>query len=187
MNGLRLIYVSKVTGSLTSINQDFRFSSRITPRNPRGQNSISNVLKNPTNMKSCLIFTSLVGLFTSIHAQLTASYDTQYDNATQSLRTVACSDGPNGLITRGFTTFGSLPSFPFIGGTPAVTGYNSPGCGTCWELTYNSTSINILAIDVASYYNIAFEAMNKLTNNQAERLGRVPVTAVSVAPSYCGL
>jgi hypothetical protein len=144
-------------------------------------------------MKLSLIFTSMVVLLTSVHAQLSVSYDTEYDNASQSLTTVACSNGPNGLMTRGFTTFGSLPNFPFIGGAPAVTGFDSPGCGTCWRLTYVnpqkvSTSINILAIDVASpNYNIALEALNRLTNNQAMFLGRVPVTAVQVAPSACGL
>ena len=144
-------------------------------------------------MKLSLIFTSIVVFLTSVHAQLTVSFDQKYDDPNQSLTSVACSDGPNGLITRGFTTFGSLPKFPFIGGAPAVTGFNSPGCGTCWKLTYVnaqgvSTSINILAIDVASSnYNIALGAMNKLTDNQAKFLGRVPVTAVQVAPSFCGL
>ena len=144
-------------------------------------------------MKLSLIFTSFAVLLTSVHAQLSVSYDTAYDNSGTSLSSVACSDGPNGLLTRGFTTFGSLPKFPFIGGAPAVTGWNSPGCGTCWELTYVnsqgvSTSINILAIDVATpNYNIALEAMNNLTNGEATFLGRVPVTAVKVAPSVCGL
>jgi len=144
-------------------------------------------------MKRSLIFTSLAVLLTSVHAQLTVSYDTTYDNAGQSLATVACSDGPNGLLTRGFTTFGSLPKFPFIGGAPAVTGYNSPSCGTCWQLTYVnpqgvSKSINVLAIDVATpNYNIALGAMNVLTNGQATFLGRVPVTAVNIASSVCGL
>ncbi|KAF8810055.1 cerato-platanin-related secreted protein [Phlegmacium glaucopus] len=144
-------------------------------------------------MKLSLIFTSLTVLLTSVHAQLTVSFDTTYDNAAQSLNTVACSNGPNGLESRGFTTFGSLPKFPFIGGAPAVTGFDSPGCGTCWQLTFVdsqgvSTSINILAIDVATpNFNIALEAMNALTNGQATFLGRVPVTAVQVASSVCGL
>lgn len=45
----------------------------------------------------------------------TLRYDTTYDNAGQSLSTVTCSDGTNGLLTKGFTTFGSLPTFPNIG------------------------------------------------------------------------
>ena len=144
-------------------------------------------------MKFSLILTSIAVLLTSAHAQLTVSYDQRYDDANESLTTVACSNGPNGLITRGFTTFGSLPNFPLIGGGPAVTGFNSPGCGTCWELTYVngqgvSTSVNILVIDVATpNYNIALEAMNELTDNQATFLGRVPVTAVQVDSLVCGL
>lgn len=144
-------------------------------------------------MKLSLIFTSFVVLLTSVHAQLTVSFDQKYDNDAQSLDTVACSNGSNGLETRGFTTFGSLPKFPFIGGAPAVTGFDSPGCGTCWALTFvnaqgTSTSINVLAIDVATpNFNIALEAMNVLTNGQATFLGRVPVTAVQVDSSSCGL
>ena len=141
-------------------------------------------------MKLSLIFTSIVVLLTSVHAQLSVSFDQKFDDASQPLSSVACS---NDLIARGFTTFGSLPHFPFIGGGPAVTGFDSPGCGTCWELTFVNaegvpTSINILVIDVATpNYNIALEAMNDLTDNQAEFFGRVDVTAVEVAASACGL
>jgi hypothetical protein len=144
-------------------------------------------------MKLSLIFTSIIVLLTSVHAQLSVSFDQKFDDASQSLTSVACSDGPNGLITRGFTTFGSLPHFPFIGGGPAVTGFGSPGCGTCWELTFVNaekvpTSINILVIDVATpNFNIALEAMNDLTDNEAQFFGRVDVTAVEVAASACGL
>ena len=144
-------------------------------------------------MKLSLIFTSIAVLFTSVHAQLTVSFDPRYDDPNQSLTTVACSDGSNGLITRGFTTFGSLPHFPLIGGGPAVQGFNSPNCGTCWKLTFVNaqqvpTSINVLIIDVATpNYNIALEAMNDLTGGQAESLGRVPVTAVQTQASDCGL
>ena len=75
------------------------------------------------------------------------------------------------------------------------SGYSSPGCGTCWELTYVnaqrfSTSINVLLIDIASpNYNIALEAMNELTGNQATTLERVSVTqaAVQVPSPACGL
>ncbi|KAH9483667.1 Allergen Asp f 15 homolg [Psilocybe cubensis] len=124
---------------------------------------------------------------------LTTSFDTVYDNAAASLATVACSDGPNGLLTRGFTTFGSLPHFPNIGGAPAVTGHGSSACGTCWQLAFKNSSgitntINIIAIDVATpNFNIALGAMNKLTNNQAQQLGRVSITATEVAASACGL
>lgn len=64
----------------------------------------------------------------------TLSYDTVYDNAKMSLDVVACSDGSNGMINKGFTTFGSLPSFPRIGSASAIAGYNSANCGTCWKV-----------------------------------------------------
>ncbi|KAH9483666.1 Allergen Asp f 15 homolg [Psilocybe cubensis] len=136
---------------------------------------------------------SLIFVPAVVQAVLTTSFDPVYDNVNGSLATVACSNGANGLLTKGFTTFGSLPSFPFIGGAPAVTGFNSAGCGTCWKLAFTNssnitTSINILAIDVATpNFNIALAAMNNLTNNQAEQLGRVPITATQVAASVCGL
>jgi hypothetical protein len=71
------------------------------------------------------------------------SYDPKYDNRNESLDNVACSTGSNGLETKNFTTFGSLPHFPHIGGASAVTGFNSAGCGTCWALTFKNQTINV--------------------------------------------
>ena len=46
--------------------------------------------------------TALALLFTTAAAQgVTLSYDTAYDDASTSLATVACSDGANGLLTKG--------------------------------------------------------------------------------------
>ncbi|CDO71857.1 hypothetical protein BN946_scf184940.g4 [Trametes cinnabarina] len=119
---------------------------------------------------------------------VTVSYDQTYDNSSGSLSTVACSDGSNGLLTKGYSTLGSLPHFPNIGGAAAIAGWNSAQCGTCWKLTYNGKSINVLAIDHAqSGFNIALEAMNTLTGGQAVQLGRIDATATQVAASQCGL
>jgi hypothetical protein len=142
-------------------------------------------------MKLANTFAFFTILLTSVNA-FTASYDTGYDDPKRSLSTVSCSDGPNGLLTRGFTTFGSLPKYPFVGGAPAVTGWNSPGCGTCWTLTYTNAkgtakSINLLAIDSSSNYNMPTAAMNELTDGQAISFGRVPVTVVNEHPSVCGV
>ncbi|EIW60955.1 immunomodulatory protein, partial [Trametes versicolor FP-101664 SS1] len=116
------------------------------------------------------------------------SFDPVYDNANNSLAIVACSDGSNGLLTKGFTTFGSLPSFPNIGGAPAVEGFNSAACGTCWQLSFNGTSINVTAIDTgAKGFNIAQEALDKLTNGTSAQVGRINATAVQVDASGCGL
>ncbi|KAJ7577469.1 Cerato-platanin [Mycena floridula] len=135
----------------------------------------------------------LSALVVSVAQAVTLSFDQAYDVASSSLATVACSDGPNGMLTKGFTTFGSLPSFPRIGGAAAIPGFNSPNCGTCWQLTYTNSSgvaksIDILAIDhTDAGFNIGLNAMNTLTNNQAVFLGRVDVVAKQVAASVCGL
>ena len=119
---------------------------------------------------------------------VTLSYDEAYDNASASLATVACSDGANGLLTKGFSTFGSLPHFPNIGGAQAVAGWNSAACGSCWQLAYNGKSINVLAVDHADAgFNVAKGAMDTLTNGQAAALGRIDVAATQVAASACGL
>lgn len=84
--------------------------------------------------------------------------------------------------------FGNLPHFPNIGGAAAIAGWNDPNCGTCWQLTYNGTSVNVLAIDHAqSGFNIALGAMNTLTNNNAAFLGRINAQAQQVDSSACGL
>ena len=119
---------------------------------------------------------------------VSVSFDQTYDNAGTSLATVSCSDGSHGLLTKGYTTFGSLPSFPNIGGASVVTGWNSDQCGTCWSLTYNGKSINVLAVDSATNgWNIGLEAMNALTDWQAEQLGRVDAVASLVDSAQCGL
>ena len=121
-------------------------------------------------------------------ATMTVSYDETYDSGSTSLANVACSDGTNGLLTKGFSTFSSLPHFPNIGGAAAIAGWNSAQCGTCWQLTYNGRNINVLAVDHAgSGFNIALGAMNTLTNGQAKSLGRINASVKQVAASACGL
>jgi len=119
----------------------------------------------------------------------TLSYDSNYDNAGLPLDNVACSDGVNGLKTKNpnYTTLGSLPTFPNIGGAYTVSGWNSTECGTCYALTYGSTTVNILAVDRSvNGFTVSEEAMNTLTGGQAA-LGTVYVSFVSVPPSVCGL
>jgi len=130
-------------------------------------------------------FTSI--LFAAVASAASVSYDTGYDNGARSLTAVSCSDGTNGLMTRyGWTTQGQIPGY--IGGADAVAGWNSPNCGTCWQLTWNGRSIYVLAVDHAgSGFNIELDGMNALTNGQAVALGRIDAAATQVAVSNCGL
>ena len=135
-----------------------------------------------------LALTLLATVSTTLAATVTVSYDETYDNADGQLTTVACSDGPNGLITKGYDTFGSLPHFPNIGGAAAIAGWGSAQCGSCWQLTYGGRSINVLAVDHADEgFNIAKGAMDMLTDGQAAFLGRVDADVTQVDASQCGL
>lgn len=133
------------------------------------------------------ILLTLGALLTTTSA-ITVSYDKGYDDGSRSLSVVACSDGNNGLLTKGYTTQNSLPSFPHIGGASTIAGWNSASCGKCYRLTYNGKSIPVLAIDhAAEGFNIAQAALDELTGGQAVKLGRIDAAWAEVAKSECGL
>ena len=116
---------------------------------------------------------------------VTASFDNTYDDAGASTNIVACSN-----LTPQHPTFGSFPTFPNIGGSFAIAGFGSAECGSCWQLTYAPTGVSIFvtAIDhTGDGFNLSEEALNTLTDGQAEFLGRVDVTATQVSASSCGL
>lgn len=123
----------------------------------------------------------------------TLSYDPRYDVGGTSLNDVSCSTGDFGLITEGFTNFQSLPTFPLIGGTPTIAGFNSPQCGACYEVSYTSAtgarnSITMIGIDASpGGFNVGQRAMDQLTGNRAVELGRVDVTWEKVSRDRCGL
>lgn len=58
----------------------------------------------------------------------TAGYDQKYDDGSFPSFNLACSDGANGMITKGYSTIGAIPSFPNVGGAPVIPGWNSPNC-----------------------------------------------------------
>ena len=71
--------------------------------------------------------------------------------------------------------------------SPAFPDVNSDYCGTCWELTYDDTTINVLAINVATNgFTISEEAFDALTNGVALYISSVNATATQVDASVCG-
>jgi Cerato-platanin len=96
---------------------------------------------------------------------LKATFDQTFDNPSGSVNNVACSNGPNGLASK-YPTFSSFPNFPYIGGAFDIA-WNSPNCGSCWEITNtaNNVTIFITAIDTAGQgFNIAKEAFDSLNS-----------------------
>ncbi|KAF4981617.1 hypothetical protein FZEAL_2629 [Fusarium zealandicum] len=117
------------------------------------------------------------------------SYDTGYDNKARPMTSVACSDGPNGLITKyGWKTQGDAPAAAYVGGVYTIASWNSPNCGGCYRLEYKGKKIHVLAIDHAGDgLNIGLDAMNALTNGQAQKLGRINASVFHATPADCGL
>ncbi|KAG4027703.1 hypothetical protein MFRU_028g01250 [Monilinia fructicola] len=133
---------------------------------------------------------ALLPLLLPTIAAIQVTYDPGYDNAARSLDAVACSNGPNGLETRfpQYKVQGDLPTFARIGGASTIAGWNSPNCGTCYSLSYQGVTINILAIDhAANGFNIAESAMNTLTKGRAVELGNVDAEWALLTPEQCGL
>ncbi|TGO87951.1 hypothetical protein BPOR_0193g00020 [Botrytis porri] len=133
---------------------------------------------------------TLLPLLLTSTLAIQVTYDPGYYNAARSLSAVSCSYGPNGLETRfpQYKVQGDLPTFARISGASTIAGWNSPNCGTCYTLTYQGVSINILAIDAAATgFNIAESALNTLTNGRAVELGNIDADWMLVTPEECGL
>ena len=128
---------------------------------------------------------------TIVATTVTVTYTDIYDNPETSLYSVSCSTGSNGLINKGFMTFGDVIDFPNIAGSSIVTGWNSPNCVSCFQLTWpnNGKSIYVLVIDTAAEgFNLSEEAMNDLTGGEAVKLGRINnVNAIEVDRTHCGI
>ena len=142
-------------------------------------------------MKLTSTFMSLAALFSVAYADIQpVRPNSFYDNPDTSMNEVACSNGANGLVTKGYPTFGSMPGFPYIGGAYAVTGWNSTECGSCWNLTNADIGITLylVAVDtVYSGFDVSDDAMDTLTGGQTGEFYEIDVEAAQVAEHYCGL
>ncbi|KAJ3209168.1 hypothetical protein HDU82_001270 [Entophlyctis luteolus] len=107
---------------------------------------------------------------------VSVAYDRTYDNPHTPLTALACSDGPNGLITKFHVSeLAEVHHFPFVAGVGTVHSWNSPNCGKCYALSHNAKSIVVVAIDVAAPGTVTayVAALNALTNGQAVAVGRI--------------
>jgi hypothetical protein len=56
----------------------------------------------------------------------TLSWDPVYSSASTSTLSLACSDGQNGLYTKGYKTLGAIPRFAMVAASPEVAGKQTP-------------------------------------------------------------
>ena len=119
--------------------------------------------------------------------QYKVTYDPSFDNPVGSMGRVACSDGRHGLAAR-FAMFRDIPTFPYIGGAFDIA-WNSPNCGSCWQLTNtaNNATITITTIDTAAHgFNIAESAFEDLNGGEVGE-GMLQVEAHRVPIQVCRL
>lgn len=120
-------------------------------------------------------------------AQYKVTYDPSFDNPVGSMDSVACSNGRHGLAAR-FALFRDVPTFPNIGGAFDIV-WNSPNCGSCWNLTNtaNNLSITMTAIDKAGHgFNIAEYAFEYLNGGEVGE-GILQAEAQRLPVEACGL
>ena len=198
-------HFQRPSGSLTCFKSYFAAFAQVLPgcskykssktrdhSNHQTQPTFSNHILTIFTMKFTSTILSIAALISVASAGPTPGsvvrYNTIYDNPQGSLNNVACSNGENGLVTKGYSTFDTLPAFPFIGGVSAVKGWNSPKCGSCWELTYsgNGNKIYVTAVDtISDGFDISLFAMDALTNGQAKKLDSIHVQSQEVAAIHC--
>ncbi|KAF3911383.1 Cerato-platanin [Dactylellina cionopaga] len=106
-----------------------------------------------------------------------AATDFKYDNnysysSNLALTSFACSDGPNGLITKtGARTVGELRARlqqnVWIAGSPFVSGWGSPKCGECYQARNpkNNKSFKFVVIDHATPATVVGEDAFKSIGN----------------------
>ncbi|KAF8471659.1 Cerato-platanin [Russula ochroleuca] len=136
-------------------------------------------------MKFIPFIIPLTAVFGSASSVL-VGYDPEYDNPAALSDAVACYGALKAKDSK-YTTFGSLPSFPYIGGAYAVKGSNSPSCGSCWKLSYANKAIHVAAIDSdGEGFNIAKAALVELGGQEAVDAGKISASATQVDGSKCG-
>ncbi|KAI9353024.1 rasp f 13 [Zopfochytrium polystomum] len=116
--------------------------------------------------------------------QVTVAYNDYYNRSSTLLLTaVACSNGSNGLLKKGYTDIRSLPGY--AAAAPYLGTWNSPKCGQCYKLSYKDKFVYVIAVDVADSFVLGQDAMDVLTDGQAYELGRVPATAEEAPQTSC--
>ena len=102
------------------------------------------------------------------------TFDTVY-TASESLTSLACSDGKNGLMTRWeYTDLSEM--YPYVAAFSGVEGWNSENCGNCYQIIDVSTlnSIYVTAIDHAGKdyeFNLAEEAFTEVFGVEGDHDG----------------
>ncbi|KAJ3048920.1 hypothetical protein HK097_010076 [Rhizophlyctis rosea] len=103
----------------------------------------------------------------SPNVNITVAYDEIYSDPSTPLTSVACSNGENGLKSKGYTTLSEVPSFPYLAASPFAD----------WNSTEYASSDGFV---------VGKEALDDLTEGKAEEVGVVDVEWQNVDVWRCG-
>jgi hypothetical protein len=127
-------------------------------------------------------FFAILALLAPAASAVTVSltFDGMYATADQPLSTFSCP----GLF--GAERVNQLAAWPNVTATAFIERNLSPNCGTCWQVTYQGRSINLLAIDHAPQgFTASPFTVNWLTSGTGITNGRVDVDVTQIDPSEC--
>jgi hypothetical protein len=131
------------------------------------------------------IFSLLLGLAYSNNAIVTYHLYKRAD----SLSTVACSDGANGLMSWGYKDLSMV--FPYVTAWQPAS-WNSPQCGSCAKIAWNGKFTYVTVIDQCGVINSAYshfdmsrEAFYGLFGDIGIAKGTMFANFTIVASSYC--
>ncbi|KAF9815285.1 hypothetical protein IEO21_04648 [Rhodonia placenta] len=117
------------------------------------------------------------------------AYSTIYDEPSALVTVLTCGEQ---LKTLGYTTLGSLPGYPYIGGSVNVTDgdASSPNCGECALINFAGAFATVLLVDHADEgIVVSEEVMQWLAPNG--NVSDYPYGTAELLeesdPSHCGL
>ena len=136
-------------------------------------------------MKFFSIFATVLSMVAIVLANsrpVMVTWDGIYDQPWTSIYSFSCGDY---LKNKGITMLDMISTWPDIGAASAITGWNSPNCGRCYELSYAPTGLWIIITAISTAqgnqdFVISKSGLDYLTGGKADAMGSASVTAVLV-------
>ncbi|KAF8998241.1 hypothetical protein BDQ17DRAFT_1328894 [Cyathus striatus] len=139
-----------------------------------------------TNLSAIVLISTVISAFAQQTTTQRLVFDTRFDNRNGQVRNSICD-----RLATANPTYGSFLTFPNIGSSFSIQSYNSPSCGSCWELTHTrngeSNTTFYTAIDsINEGFGMSLMGATNLTGyDRAHFPAYVPVQAREVDRSNC--
>ena len=155
---------------------------------------LTHITKHPPFRTRTMQFSTLFTTVLSMVAVTSAmsgvvTWDGVYDQDTTSVYTFSCEPY---LHSKGWSQLDMIPTFPDVGASKSITGWNSASCGTCYKLSYTPKGgknrwLTMMAISTAQGnhdFVISRAGLDFLTDGKADALGYITVDYEIVSCPY---